>query len=174
MIIQRAIVGLNQPSFRTIGRSLSSASLGCVRRYPTSDMVETPDDYELSAELPGYTKSNIKIEITDCYTLVLRSDSKNKQWETKSPESKQYTMQQSVYNYGNDKQLDEKFMARQGWVKERVFGSFSRTFSFPTSINPNTVKAKFENGVLKVTLPKVSKSEAKQSQKKKKHIQARK
>jgi len=44
------------------------------------------------------------------------------------------------------------------WLSERSFGEFSRVFSFPSSVNQDKVEAKFENGVLDITVPKSEKS----------------
>ncbi len=38
---------------------------------------------------------------------------------------------------------------------ERIYGSFSRSFTIPGEINPDTVDAKFEDGILKVVVGKV-------------------
>ncbi|MBC8144985.1 MAG: Hsp20/alpha crystallin family protein [bacterium] len=37
---------------------------------------------------------------------------------------------------------------------ERAYGRFHRTFNFPTAINPDAISAKFDNGMLKVVIPK--------------------
>lgn len=109
------------------------SSLVNVSRYPATDIVEHSDSYELTAELPGYDKKDIKIEWTDNRTLLL-SGSVDKQT------SKEETKQESN---------EPKY-----WYKERTHGSFSRSFSFPDTIDSDKITAKFENGVLKVTIPK--------------------
>lgn len=40
--------------------------------YPTTDVVETRDSYELQAEVPGFDKKNIQVEVPDSHTIVLR------------------------------------------------------------------------------------------------------
>jgi HSP20 family protein len=44
---------------------------------------------------------------------------------------------------------------------ERKYGKFSRVFSLPQNINSDSIEAKFENGVLEITLPKEEKSTSK-------------
>ncbi|KAI7898351.1 HSP20-like chaperone [Cokeromyces recurvatus] len=131
--------------------------------YPATDMIETPEHYELHAELPGYDKSNIKIELADNHTLVL-SGSIKKQLESKSvepdtdtdienqsdKEKKQLATTQTRDNQVNI--FNEE--GRQWWVKERISGSFTRSFSFPSPIKADNIKASYENGILKVIVPK--------------------
>lgn len=45
--------------------------------------------------------------------------------------------------------------------KERVSGEFTRTLTLPDPVDPNSVKAKYHNGVLKVTLSKAEAAKAK-------------
>lgn len=42
------------------------------------------------------------------------------------------------------------------WVSERSVGEFHRTFSFPSRVDSEGVKAKLKNGILSVTVPKVT------------------
>ncbi|CAO3629587.1 unnamed protein product [Mucor fragilis] len=195
--MQRAMAALDQPLYNTARRSLlgSPASLfngnttaGGLFRYPATDMVETPETYELSAELPGYNKDNIKIELADSRTLVL-SGSVNESKEIKPPttttteeanatastEGADTTTTASETasdaSAANEQQLTQKASSEvakptenspQWWVKERVSGSFTRSFAFPTPINSESIKASFDNGVLKVVIPKTAQDQAKQ------------
>lgn len=45
------------------------------------------------------------------------------------------------------------------WSSERIYGSFSRSFAFPTAVDAEGVKARLENGVLKVEVPKRAQEE---------------
>jgi HSP20 family molecular chaperone IbpA len=146
--MQRAMSVFDQSFFGSAPRFFDEGT-----RYPTSDMVETPDSYNINAELPGYDKSNIKIELADSRTLVL-SGSMSEQRETKSEG------QQEESN--NEQQVVKQSDAPQYWVKERVMGSFSRSFAFPTPVNPDSIEASFENGVLKVSVPKITQDQARQ------------
>lgn len=169
--MQRAMAVFEQPFYDTARRSLlSSPSSSHLRggsqfNYPATDMVETPESYELSAELPGYDKKDIKIELADDHTLVL-SGSVEKQHEEKSvstesgssgeaeKEAPKSEGQQLTKKDEKDSQVATRGETPQWWVKERVSGSFSRTFAFPTSIKADNIKASYENGVLKVIVPK--------------------
>lgn len=195
--MQRAMAAFEQPFYNTARRSLlgspasllnSNTAAGSLFRYPATDMVENPESYELSAELPGYNKDNIKIELADSHTLVL-SGSVDEQKEIKPPTTEQVdasttdkatetksepTIDADSTNppgEGENQQLTNKVSSEvskpsenspQWWVKERVSGSFSRSFAFPTPINTDSIKASFDNGVLKVVIPKTAQNQAKQ------------
>lgn len=45
------------------------------------------------------------------------------------------------------------------WSSERVFGTFSRSFTFPVPVKTDGVSAKLENGVLKVVVPKLEEAQ---------------
>jgi HSP20 family protein len=45
---------------------------------------------------------------------------------------------------------------------ERTYGAFERSFTLPTTVDANAIKATYENGVLTVTLPKVEKAKPRQ------------
>ncbi|PHZ14205.1 HSP20-like chaperone [Rhizopus microsporus ATCC 52813] len=133
--MQRAFSLLEHPNFFDAARrSLVASNLNnnnnnwnSLLRYPATDMVETPESFELQAELPGYDKKDIQIELADSRTLGSSETAVSK--ETNTP---------------------------QWWVNERVTGSFQRSFSFPVPIKADGIKANYENGVLKVTVPKSS------------------
>jgi HSP20 family molecular chaperone IbpA len=65
--MHRAFSLLDDPSFfNDARRSLASSnnSLGSLR-YPATDICETAEGYELHAELPGYDKKDIHIDVSD-------------------------------------------------------------------------------------------------------------
>ena len=93
-----------------------------------ADIKETADKYELEAELPGVKKEDITLEYNDGYLIV------GGKREEKTEENKD--------NYIR---------------KERHYGEFSRNFRLE-NVDKDNVEAKFDNGVLKVTLPKLKKA----------------
>jgi HSP20 family protein len=52
--------------------------------------------------------------------------------------------------------------SEQGFSSERYVGRFQRSVTLPTSVDPNQVKASYENGLLKVVLPKSEEAKPKQ------------
>ena len=89
------------------------------------DLWETKDAYHLRANLPGLSPDDVEINAT-ADTLTLGGETK-----------------------------PSTDVTNDGWLRqERRFGKFTRSFTLPMQIDPNTVEAKFNNGVLEVVLPK--------------------
>jgi len=99
-------------------------SLGMVES-PAINLWEADDALYLEAELPGLSLEELEIFVTGHNQLTLKG-------ERKAP-----AVEKSVQH-------------RQ----ERGFGKFTRTFTLPFAVDENQVEARFENGVLKVRLPK--------------------
>ena len=91
-----------------------------------TDIIEKENEYELSMELPGFNKEDIRIELKDGYLMI----SANK-------------------NTDNDVKDDEGHIIR----RERYQGSCSRSF-YVGYMKEEDIKASFNNGELKVSLPK--------------------
>ncbi|KAG2202913.1 hypothetical protein INT47_008945 [Mucor saturninus] len=169
--MQRAMSALEQPLINT-GRLLGSQNSNLLR-YPATDINETEDSYELQAELPGYDKKDIKIEVgEDGRTLVVSGNVEKvheekpkvpkKDKATSSGDKKQ--SQELTTKKDSDSQVATRGEAPQWWVNERVVGSFTRSFSFPTTVNADTIKASYDNGILKVVVPKVKENAPKSIQ----------
>ena len=102
-----------------------------------TDIKETDDDYELSIEMPGFQKDNIQISLNNGYMTV--SASMNEKEE-------------------ND---DKK---KGSYIRKERTENCSRSFFVGDKIKEEDVKARFENGILSVTVPK---TEEKQVEEKK-------
>ncbi|UNC91795.1 Hsp20/alpha crystallin family protein [Candidatus Contubernalis alkaliaceticus] len=100
---------------------------------PAVDMEESGDKIIISAELPGIKKEDIKISIMD--NKVVISGEIN---EEKNVEETNY------------------------YLKERVRGKFSRSFTLPSPVDSNKVEANYRNGILSLTLPKAEEAKPKQ------------
>jgi len=92
---------------------------------PAMDLVETPKEFTLTAELPGLDEKNVDVAIEDGVMTI-----SGEKFEEKKEEDKK------VYLY------------------ERSYGSFQRSFSLPSGIDGSKVTAEFTKGVLKVHIPK--------------------
>src|SRR5256714_2692146 len=97
-----------------------------LRRWiPAMDLVETDDDFVLRADLPGLTEDDVNIELED-NVLTLSGERKSER--------------------------EEK---NEGYYRvERASGSFQRSLTLPEGVDPEGIRASFENGVLEVRVPK--------------------
>jgi HSP20 family protein len=98
---------------------------------PVMDVIEDEENLIVKTDLPGVKKEDIKIDITED-TLEITA---NFQEETEVE--------------------DVNYIKR-----ERRYGEATRLMKLPAKILINESTAKFENGVLTVTLPKLEKSES--------------
>ena len=97
-----------------------------------TDLRETDTEYILEADLPGYDKDGIEIRCEDkSLTISARQDN---------------VTEEKGANYIR---------------KERRQGSFSRSIPLPEDVNLENIKANFDKGVLKISLPKVEPTKSK-------------
>jgi HSP20 family protein len=97
------------------------------------DVYQTANDVVVKASLPGFKPEEVDISITGD-TVTIKGEHKE---ETETKE-KEY------------------------WLQERHYGSFSRSFTLPVEIQSNKAEASFQDGVLKLTLPKAEEVKPKQ------------
>jgi len=97
--------------------------------HADSDLVDKGDYYQLTVDVPGFKKNDFHIQVDN--NIVTVSGERSSEEEQKE----------------------------KGWVyRERSWGSFTRRFTVPEQLDDAKVKAKLEEGVLWVTLPKAKKS----------------
>jgi len=101
-----------------------------VASAPAVDFAEHDKAYEVTAELPGLEASDIDVKFA--HDMLTISGEKK---EEKEEKKKDY------------------------YLSERRYGSFQRSFQLPDGIDSNKIEAKFDKGVLKVTLPKTEKAQ---------------
>jgi len=95
------------------------------RWVPPMDLVEHDDHFLLRADLPGLTEEDVNIEWGDG-TLTI----------------------------SGERNAEHSQRERGYYRLERQFGKFSRQLTLPEGIDPDAVKASFQNGVLEVWVPK--------------------
>ena len=89
-----------------------------------TDVIDTGDAYKLDAELPGFKKEDISIDVeNDCLTI-------------------------SVERKVEDEDKRPNYVKR-----ERVYGAFSRSFDV-SGINVEGIEAAYKDGILTLTMPK--------------------
>jgi len=97
---------------------------------PAVDCAEHDKAYEVTAELPSLDAADIEVKFA--HNMLTISGEKK---EEKEEKKKDY------------------------YLSERRYGSFQRSFQLPDGIDSDKIEAKFDKGVLKVTLPKTEKAQ---------------
>src|SRR6516162_2163742 len=95
------------------------------RWAPTADVYETGDNIVVKAELPGVDPKDLEVRIED-NTLFLKGERKL------------------------EKEVKEENYHRI----ERSYGSFTRSFALPSSVDADKTSAEYKDGVLTLTMPK--------------------
>lgn len=100
---------------------------------PVVDIFEEPEHIRIVAEIPGVKPENFKISVED--NVLTISGTKEQVAEEKA---------EKVHRY------------------ERTYGSFERSFTLPGTVDPASIKATYEHGVLTIVLPKLEKAKARE------------
>lgn len=107
----------------------SALSANTLRGMMNTDIKESDQGYELDIDLPGVRKENLAAELKDGYLCISA------------------TVEQTQ----NDHVQNEKYLRR-----ERFIGSCRRSFYVGEQIKQEDIRGKFENGILRLFIPKVS------------------
>ncbi|KAL4862746.1 hypothetical protein BDV12DRAFT_178395 [Aspergillus spectabilis] len=130
---------------------------------PRFDVHETKDAYHLDGELPGIPQKDIDIEFTDPQTIVIKGRTEreyhsinNGNNNTKQPQAEGASS--DVVQASGDKQVAKSTGTEKAryWVSERSVGEFQRTFSFPSRVSQDDVKASLKDGILSLVVPKAA------------------
>ena len=92
-----------------------------------TDIRETDGSYELDVDLPGFKKDEIQVQLKDGYLVLSAAKGLDK----------------------DEKDKEDNYIRR-----ERYAGTLSRSFYVGDGVKNDEVHAKFENGVLKLSIPK--------------------
>ena len=104
-----------------------------VRRVTTAnqlmktDVRETENSFELDIDLPGFKKEDVKAQLKDGY-MTIRAESK--------------------------KETDDKDDKGTYIRRERFYGTTERSFYVGEQVKEEDIKARFEDGILKISIPK--------------------
>jgi HSP20 family protein len=100
---------------------------------PAVDIYETENEWVVKADMPDVSEKDLDVRVEN-NTLTVRGERKF-----------------------------EKKVEEQDYLRvERTYGTFSRSFSLPNTVNNEAIQADYKNGVLTVTLPKRAESKPKQ------------
>jgi HSP20 family protein len=95
-------------------------------RAPETDVMETEREIRVVTEMPGLRRENIEVDVEN-NVLTIRGEKREERTED----------EQGRYH-----------------LSERRYGTFSRSFVLPSSVDAEHIQASFEDGVLRVTIPK--------------------
>jgi HSP20 family protein len=100
---------------------------------PAVDIYETENELVIKADLPDVNEHELDVRVEN-----------------------------NMLTIGGERKFEEKVKEEDYLRIERSYGSFSRSFSLPNTVNTETIKAEYKNGVLTVELPKRAESKPKQ------------
>ncbi len=92
---------------------------------PSVDIYETEHEVVLTAELPGMDEKDIDIKVED-NTLTI----------------------------SGERRLEKEIKEENYHRIERAYGSFCRSFTLPNYVDQDKISAEYDNGILKITMPK--------------------
>jgi HSP20 family protein len=121
----------NQPTLKTLDSFLDNllSDLPVAKNtnlnFPAVNICETTDNYELEFNVPGRKKEDFKI-----------------------------TVDKNILTVSFEKNEENKEENKQFIKREFVTQSFKRSFTLDEKINSDDIQAKYENGILFLTLPK--------------------
>jgi HSP20 family protein len=100
---------------------------------PRCNMSEDAGHYFLNIDMPGIAKDQIKVELNN-----------------------------NVLSVSAERKEEKKHEDEKKYYSEISFGSFYRAMTLPLAVDEKKIEAKFENGVLHLTVPKIETGKAKQ------------
>ena len=111
-------------SFRDVDKALYGKH---AKNMMKTDVRETDDSYEVDIDLPGFKKDEVKVALKDGYLTVSAAKGLDKDEEDKKG----------------------KYIR-----KERYAGAMQRSFYVGENLTQEDIKAKYENGILRLSVPK--------------------
>lgn len=121
----RAQKMFDEPFPRWMREGMAPGVAQVVDWYPVAEVAETDKEFAVTMELPGMKAKDVNIEFND-NMLTIRGE----------------------------KSAEREEKERKFHLWERSYGSFQRSFEFPTSVNPDAINAEFRDGVLHVHVAK--------------------
>lgn len=130
---EREMDRMREDLWENLNLSAAEPTLGReVSFSPTCDVEETPSHFLLTMDLPGVSKENIKVEFNENQLKICGEKKKERKEET-----------------------------AQSYFSERSYGRFERVFHLGENVKTDKIEANFEDGVLRVAIPKKEESLAK-------------
>ncbi|MFZ6012680.1 MAG: Hsp20/alpha crystallin family protein [Bacteroidota bacterium] len=119
---------------RFFNESVSRAGGSAYSFVPKVDIIENEKAFEIQLAAPGMNKDDFKLDLNDNFLTISGERKFSKE-----------------LNENNFRSI------------ETAYGTFSRSFSLPDSVDAAKISAKYNNGILEITLPKDEKKTLKTS-----------
>ncbi len=118
-------------SFSSVLDKFFSDSFGAMAKpfSPAVDIAEDEKIYEIHVAVPGVQKKDFKVEVVDGKLTI-----------------------------SGERKMEEKKEGRNYHSVESQFGSFSRSFYLPEDVKSDEIEASYNDGLLKIIVPKKEKS----------------
>lgn len=116
-------------------RFLGGAKPGVEARTPSMDVAESDTAYTVVLDVPGVTREQLKVSVEDRRVSLASSDNTDQ-------------------TQGDGEAAIDRKPVDRVLYRERVLTAYSRTIVLPTEVDQATSQARFENGVLTLTLAK--------------------
>jgi HSP20 family molecular chaperone IbpA len=152
-----------------------------IARGNRANVSETEEGYKVELEVPGYQKSEISIEFGHDGKSLAVSGKTEKSFEEHPAEDGEQSQKphgvtvEEAPEEGEEKEASVESQSQavaettkdntvgqpaapKYWISERNVGSFSRTFTFKSSLDAEKASATLEHGVLTITVPRATKA----------------
>jgi HSP20 family protein len=106
-------------------RSKDIGEMNLFAWQPVVDIFKAGSGIVIQAELPGVKKSQIEVEVKD-----------------------------NILTIKGERHREDPIPENDFYRRERSFGTFGRSFNLPYPVKPDSIKARFKDGVLEVEIPR--------------------
>ena len=124
---------------------------------PAVDVSEDKDNIYFTVEIPGMSKEDVKVTMLD-NILTIQGEKKLETEKMVNNSQKYYSCRPFLTKDANFHRVERSYSQQQSKIILLLtifdYGSFVRSFSLPAGILADKIKAQYQDGLLKITLPK--------------------
>jgi HSP20 family protein len=125
MLVKRNTNGYLPSIFDTFFNDANIAENSAVFTRPDFNVYETDKEFVVEAAAPGMEKNDFNIEVND-----------------------------NILEISSQKEVKEESKEQKYYYKGFCYGSFKKSYSLPKNVDKEKIAANYENGILKVVIPK--------------------
>ena len=132
-LFDRFSAGFGMPAFRRMFDVAPTFQSSFSFPTPAVDVTEDDKAYKVTAELPGLEEKDVNVTVTD-----------------------------NMLTIKGEKSYEKEEKNKDHHMSERAYGSFERSFTLPSTVDAEHIKASYDLGVLTVRLPKAERAKPRQ------------